>query len=316
MAVPTPGKMQPRNAAAERGRLVTPPQRLLDKLKPLVADTANLGIRAADLKAFSAVAAATVTIIMVRSTNSASLPYIGVKGYSPKAIDCKPKTAKADDLSSGHVVECAGLVVDPTMVSQQVFKDKAKGAHECWQKFTRDHHAVNVRRGVHVWPRSGGKGFYAVDTAESSAIRRHRGCLMVSQQDVPSDFDPSSSHTRDWMQKHMTYIHGDYDLYGVLDFSLEPRREVNKQYVQSDQQFGVKNLFTGRTKAVQAALNDAIGCDMVQHGEQAAYEFSADDIYVFTPDGRQSIIAKGKSDKEMAGMMSDLFRYVFASELA
>ncbi len=314
MATLDPGKMQPRGAAAERGRLITPPQRLLDKLRPLSPDDPGLGMRGCDVKVFSSVAGATATVILVRATNTRSLPYIGLKGYSAKAIDCKPKTAKTDEFVDGCVVDCAGLVVDPTMLPK-VFRDEGKKARDCWEKFTDDTHRVKVKDGVHVYLRSGGKGFYAVDTAKPSTLRRHHGCLMISQQDVPADFDPAASHTRAWMDRHMTYIHGDYDLYGVLEAPSGPRTEVNKQHVQTRKEFGIENRFTARTGIVKQAVNDLIGREMVQHGEQAALEFMADDIYVFTPHGKPQVIAKGRSEKEMAGMMSDLFRYAFGTEL-
>ena len=139
---------------------------------------------------------------------------------------------------------------------------------------------------------------------------------MLSSQDPPKDFDPASSHTRAWMQRHMAYVHGDYDLYGIVDAAaIDRQRGVNVQHVHQEALFDIKNLFTHRTHDVQTMLNAAIGCDMVQHGEQVAYKFSADKIYVFAPNGGKWVIHQGVSDKEMPGMLSDLFRYVFGTEL-
>jgi hypothetical protein len=80
--------------------------------------------------------------------------------------------------------------------------------------------------------------------------------------------------------------------------------------------FGMKNNYTARTREVRAMLNTLIGCDMVQHGEQTAYKFAADDaIYVFAPNGGTWVIRQGRAEAEMPGMMKDLFRYVFGIEL-
>jgi hypothetical protein len=316
MSAPPPGGIAQRGAAAERGRLVRPPQRLLDKLQPFDFSEANMGLRRADVVAFSAVAATTDTIILLRATNPSSLPYIGVLGFTPKPIDCKAKTAKADDWVDGHAVECAGLVVDPHCLSPKVFAGNQDKATECWQQFLRDQHRVKVKNGVDVFVRGAGKGFYAVDTARPSTTRRRHGCLMLSSQDLPKDFDPAASHTRAWMQRHMRYVHGDYDLYGIVDASaIDRKRGVNVQYVQHETFFDIENLFTHSTHDVQLKLNAAIGCDMVQHGEQVAYKFSADKIYVFAPDGGKWVVRQGVSDKEMPGMLSDLFRYVFGTEI-
>lgn len=317
MTVPSPGRIQQRNAASERGRLITPPRKLLDKLQPFSFAEPGLGIRPADAVAFSEVAAATETVILLRSTNPRSLAYVGIKGYTPKAIDCKAKTAKSDDLVDGYAVECAGLVADPRMLSPKVFDGGEAKAVDCWQQFVHDHRVARTNSGAEVFLRSGGKGFYAVDSARPSTICRHHGCLMFSRQEVPSNFDPTASHTRAWMQQHMSYVHGDYDLYGVVDVaSIDRRRGTNTQHVHSEMLFDIKNLFTSRTHDVQEQLNAAIGCEMVQHGEQAAYKFSADKIYVFAPNGERWLISQGRSDTEMAGMLADLFRYVFATELA
>jgi hypothetical protein len=62
-------------------------------------------------------------------------------------------------------------------------------------------------------------------------------------------------------------------------------------------------------------LNNAIGCDMVQHGEQVAYNYSADDIYVFMPTNAVYVIDKTMSEDEMKGKIFDLFHYVFKTEV-
>lgn len=147
------GRIQRRGPAAEQGRLVTPPRRLLDKLRALDLAEAKPGIRACDVAAFTKVARLTNTAILLRATNPKSLRFIGDKRYVAKPCDCKAKTATADDIVYGQIVECGGLVADPTRLS--------------------------------------GKGFFAVDTAPPDTLRRHHGCLLVTEQDMPKDFDPA-----------------------------------------------------------------------------------------------------------------------------
>ncbi|WP_295579187.1 hypothetical protein [uncultured Lamprocystis sp.] len=318
MAAPIPGSIARRGPAAERDRLVTPPRRLLDKLQPFSFADKDLGVRASDVRVFQQVALDTDTIILLRHTNPKSLLYIGKPGYTPKPIDCKAKTAKEDDLVGGQVMECAGLVVDPRLRSGTVFKGGLERALDSWKQFISGQHRVKLKDRVEVFLRANGKGFYAVDTHPPSILHRHHGCLMLSLQDVPKDFDPATGHTRDWMQRHMAYLHGDYDLYGVVDVvAINRAQGVQKQSVLEEMLFGMKNSFTARTSAVQTMLNAFIGCDIVQHGEQVAYQFAADKaIYVFAPNGGTWVIRPGRAEAEMPGMMMDLFRYVFGIELA
>jgi hypothetical protein len=217
----------------------------------------------------------------------------------------------------GHAVECAGLVVDPHRLSPKVFAGGDDNVAERWQQFVREHHRIKFKGGVDVFARKRDKGFYAVDTARPSTTRRHYGCLMLSSQDVPNEFDPARSHTRVWMQQHTAYVHGDYDLYGVIDARAVNRQSgVNVQHVMHEKLLGTKNYFTERTHDVQDRLNAAIGCDMVHHGEQVAQKFIADKVYVFDLNGGKWVIREGVSEQEMPGMLTDLFRYVFGTEIA
>jgi hypothetical protein len=315
MTEPSTGRMKQGSVESERGRLIRPPQRLLDKLQPFDYSDAKLGLRRGDVETFLKVAADTETIIVLRATNPESVRYIGVKGYTSKPFDCKAKTAKSNDLVREYFVECAGLVVDPSLLSRQVFDGNSR-VKDYWHDFTLDNRRMKSKDGVQVYPRKEGKGFYAVDTAPPSTTRRHYGCLMLSTQDPPKDFDPARSHTRAWMQQNMAYVHGDYDLYGVIDAAaIDRKRGVNALHAMDEPLSGSRNYFTERTKAVQKCLNDAIGFDMVHHGEQVAYEFKADNLYVFAPNGGKWRILEEKSKPEMIGMLADLFRYVFGSEV-
>src|SRR6202040_893541 len=108
--------------------------------------------------------------------------YLGEMGFAPKPLDCKPKTAQLDGYVSaaGWYSECAGLVVDPTMFNYGVFEgdDKRKKARKEWEKFVTGRSVSE--RAAKVFRRRDTKGFFAVDTTETS---KHYGCLMVSEQD-------------------------------------------------------------------------------------------------------------------------------------
>src|SRR5580692_8024980 len=79
-------------------------------------------MRVGDRKIFARVAQGMGVWILMRGTNPASLEYICKKGYTPKPIDCKAKTAKKGP--------CAGLVVDPFKVADG-FEDPSK-VQEKW----------------------------------------------------------------------------------------------------------------------------------------------------------------------------------------
>src|SRR5687767_12909862 len=110
--------------------------------------------------------------ILVRRTNPESLQYIGKSGYTPKPLDCKPKTA---DLNPAGL-SVAGLVVDPT-IHKTVFKGgKGAEALKYWGDFKSKL----------------GAGDYTVETDRKS---KHYGVL----------------------KRKGAYVHGDYDLYDIID---------------------------------------------------------------------------------------------------
>lgn len=325
MAIDTVGRIQQRGPAAERDRMKRPPQRLLDRLEPFSFSQRGLGIRAEDAQAFSAVAVMTECAILVRSTNPRSLRYIGVKGYVPKPIDCKAKTAKQDGTKGRCWLDCAGLVVDPGLVGDLVFDGKHAQARKEWAAFIGANRPCRLGNGVEIFRRADGKGFYAVDLADPDVAGSRHGCLLVSRQEAPADFDTRSRHSRRWIERHMSYLHGDYDLFAILDQGDFDRDQGPRQsHVRSEQVMGTENRFTGRTHEIQQLLNSAIGCDMVQHGEQAALSLSVDDIYVFDSFGGKWLLrepmydgahADANRSAQMKGALADLLRYVYATEL-
>jgi len=171
--------------------------------------------------------------LLLRRTNPQSLPYIGRANYLPKPISCKTKTA---DRSGRYQV--AGLVVNPTIHGPEVFDsgNKHSDSLRFWKKM--------VHAGLCDGP-------YKTDLDKSS---KHYGCLMLRRQGGYS------------------YIHGDYDLYDVVDMQSP---QLNSAFLSrldgSDHNYGPK------FKQVKALLNEKFSAvcgrrtDMIQHGSEAKF---------------------------------------------
>ena len=249
------------------------------RLKPLDWKVTDM-IRRQDVAVFLAAANWFDHVILVRATNPNSLPYLGRQGYGPKPLDCKPKTADKDVFAAGHPVRCAGLVVDPTLVGGQAFGSdgKRQDALKLWDKFILS--APPDERGRRVFRRSGGggyRGFFAVDTWGPS---EHYGCLMMTDNPLPTrEFDLRLTEFQEFKHAHLSYICGDYDLYGLIDIDAEEKvrhREIHR---------GQPNFFTARFKEIQAFINTGIGVDVIQHGSQDNVEHKDDQVFVFMPLG-------------------------------
>ncbi len=258
------------------------------RLKPLAWGD-HLKLRTEDVAVFAAAAEVFDHIIIVRATNKNSLGYVGQKHFVPKPIDCKPKTADNDCfvLELNLFVECAGLVVDPTLVGYRAFASdkKLRKARDAWLAFLRGRSSDEVGR--RVFRRRDSKGFYAVDTARSS---RRFGCLMLSHQDLPApDFSLAGKGWARFKQVEMRYIHGDYDLYGLIDLStIAPAGEASPRAaprVLQERLHGTAHYYTEKFRDIQAFLNRGIGADMIQHASQDHVAHQSDLLYVFYPEG-------------------------------
>ncbi len=306
-------------SAAEKARFDRPPQRLLDKLRPY-QPRLHKGVKPEHARVFASVAASLKLALLLRATNEASLPYMGVPGYSAKPIDCKPKTCDRNVAIGQQPVDCAGLVADPTIVGRQAYgSDKLKEAIETWQGFELSMHRRSMGNGVTLYERADHKGFYAVDIAPPGTLHRHHGCLLVSDHAPPSDFDPRKSHIRTWIGRHMSYVHGDYDLYGVLDGNAAAEAGDDKLQqvdVRNQPLLGQKHFVTALSQKAAQALNAGLGTELVKHGEQSAWKFKqeADDVFIFFPNGEVMVAlaeAFKQPEREMAAWFEDLYRYVF-----
>jgi len=171
--------------------------------------------------------------ILLRRTNPLSLPYIGKANYLPKPISCKTKTA---DRNGRYQV--AGLVVNPTIHGSEVFSstDKHHQSLRFWKKM--EHAGLSNE-------------LYKTDLDKSS---KHYGCLMLRSQ------------------ASYSYIHGDYDLYDVVDMQSP---HLNSAFLSrldgSDHNYGpefkrVKDLLNQKFASVCGRKTD-----MIQHGSEAKF---------------------------------------------
>jgi hypothetical protein len=290
-----------RASIAQRHRLPHQAALASSMLKPLDW-AAELKIRREDVGVFAAAATYFNHIIAVRATNTQSLRYVGHKGFTPKPIDCKPKTAQVEGYvrAAGWYSECAGLVVDPTMFNYEVFEsDNKKGAaRKEWEKFLVGRSPSE--RAAKVFRRRESKGFFAVDTNKTS---KYYGCLMLSEQDIPAkDFELSGRGWSDFRRLNMRYIHGDYDLYGLIDI------EGARGCVTRGRLHGVPHFFTEKFESIKPFLNAGIGAPMIQHGQQDVFAHQSDELYVFYPGGEKyQLVAK-------ADAIEEIYRLVFKQD--
>src|SRR5262245_27167018 len=86
------------------------------------------GMRPQDITCFREAARDLELWILVRATNPLSLGYIGLAGFTPKPVECKPKTADVESHPAG------GLVADPFTVPEAFSASKLEKAKQLWRK--------------------------------------------------------------------------------------------------------------------------------------------------------------------------------------
>lgn len=287
------------------------------RLKPLDYSAEGLGIRPADTKVFKAAATKFNQMILVRKTNKESLQYINKPDFYPKPGDCKVKTADFDvsiPFGSRHIhSKTAGLVVDPTLIGAKAFRNYERALY-WWKDFLKDKTPAEIadkvyrRRGTNF-------GCYAVDTDVASPFY---GCLMISRsqpiertvidgktigstEGEPGFDETAAGATAKWRNsevidqstgaviQRMQYLHGDYDLYALLNANDPPNDETKTEWIN-----GEKNKFGAKFHKVQEFINDEIGAPMIHHGGQFRLEHKADTIYVFYPGGASYVISESE----------------------
>jgi len=307
-----------RSLASEIGRYITPPAHLLGKMRAFNF-AEHHGIKPSHVRIISDFCAGKDIILLVRETNEKSIQWIDKQGYIPKPVECKVKTANENGCINGQSVRCAGLVISPDVLGYGLYDEgREEAARKVWEDFKRKKFLKTTVSGVTVYLCNDTKGFYAVDIDQNS---RHYGCLMKSAQDVPERFDPRRPYTRRWMNMHMKYIYGDYDLYGIIDVgktqSLVPGK-VHHVESRKENLHGEDHFVTERTKEIVDDLNRHLGLQhgkMIQHGEQSAWEHSGSSVYIFYPLPMQVQVVKESqfegSSSEMEKYLEDLYRYIY-----
>jgi len=280
------------------------------RLKPFNWATEN-EIRRSDIAVFNAAACVYEHIILLRATNPFSIPFIGSKNHTPKPIDCKPKTASKHAYYRSQLIQCAGLVVDPTRLRDAFDSAKCCKAESMWREFIRGY--GDYKGGFKFIPRHDHAGFYSVDTYKASPLY---GCLMLSKINIPSrDFDLSLDRWQDFKKNSMSYIHGDYDLYGLID-CVEAEKVwknsnggmlSNKNLVKSIL-LGTDHYYSKHFYEIKQFLNNGVGVDMIQHGAQDNIGHSKDKLYVFTPGDGFYVL--DESEK----VVREVYRLVFKEE--
>jgi hypothetical protein len=141
----------------------------------------------------------------------------------------------------------AGLIVDYEIHKELFGEKKRDSAAHCWEAFQEVLHAPNSP--------------YSVDKKQGSP---YYGCVMFRG----------------------AYIHGDYDLYDLID-PLQARRNL----AACEELLGMPHRRGPYFLRVQEFVNTRIGIDMVQHGGEAQYaDFSEQSIDVFGPNREQCTI--------------------------
>jgi hypothetical protein len=125
-------------------------------------------MRPQDEQAFEDAARTIGVWILVRRTKPAALAYVGLAGYVPKPINCKAKTADADQ--GAHRV--AGLVTSPKVHPRAFNAAKLADTERLWDDFAREH----LRPGSPF-------------TLEMNVPSRHYGCVKLNGKFIHADYD-------------------------------------------------------------------------------------------------------------------------------
>ncbi|WP_421982844.1 hypothetical protein [Roseibium sp.] len=221
--------------------------------------------------------------ILVRRTNTASLQHIGEPYAVPKRLDCKAKTADYNVVPTGARLPeakrgvIAGLVVDPNLFGEGAYTDgKYAKALAAWRSFAGQLHpemSTHEKQKSFTYIPAGGQYF-----VERNPEDPYYGCVK---------FTSSSLITAG------KCIHGDFDLYGIVDMDA-PDRIVRVK----EKRLGQTHARSPKFVDVQNFVNSRIGVNMILHGSQETYasDHEDDDLDVFFPDGRIEYAGPGAND--------------------
>jgi hypothetical protein len=221
-------------------------------------------MRSTDVEVFRDAAKRYAVWILLRASNPAGKQYIGVHGFVPKRIDCKAKTADKDVPLPGVPgrKKMAGLVVNPEIEGMLLAFDDTTDIVKNWREF--EPLCYLPKPGPPPLWIPGGKQY----SVQMDPTHERYGCVVFS---VSSNRAAAS------------YIHSDYDLYGiVLDSDPSSNVRVKDEEGRHGQPHTRSRLFFD----VQHYLNHRMGVPMILHGEQETFKEDFDDkLDVFPPDG-------------------------------
>jgi hypothetical protein len=219
--------------------------------------------------------------ILVRRGNDKSRDWIGKRGYIPKPLDCKAKTAD----KNFERWKTAGLVVSPDHVRLAFSEEKLKGALKEWPGFARH---------LYFFDRENPQANLAADregkhyTLQLDKASEHYGCVLYKPV----------------FRAQAEYLHGDYDIYAIVPAG-EPT--INT-LVQEKGAGGMPHSRSPNLQPVQyfvKAAGQVRGAEvprvaMIQHGEQETFKTDySDALDVFWPDGKTvSPLEKGEPIRE------------------
>ena len=251
--------------------------------------TANY-FRPKDIAVFKQAAKLFKVYIAVRRINPESLAYAGVKGYTPKLIDCKAKTAEHDIRINGKVRKLAGLVIDCDVYGRhlaEVFgKDKVASAVKEWKKFT---------HGGKLAPKS----VYGPN-GKVQLVGYVHGYSYFTQMDPDDEHYGCIRHSLNGLWGSARYVHGDYDLYAVV-----PADNPSENVFVTETRLGEAHSRSPHQADVQTYVTAHIP-GMVAHGEQDTFKDDPDDdLDVFFPDGQTVMPVIG------AASIRDLYATLF-----
>lgn len=232
---------------------------------------AGCGMNSGHRRVFFQVARALKVWILVRATNPESLKFIGSDHADvvPKPLTCKPKTAECGP----H----AGLVVCPHLLTNAFSPEKLEKAINTWNSWARNWLTDRIKNSFnddsdrnqpvdflkHLYPGVSTVGLpHGYGIVEDEMHPRY-GCVVLLQGG------------------RMKFIHGDYDLYDVVD--PKNPHDIERFFRNVN---GSQSAYGRKTPEVQRLLNQQLGADMVQHGEDLGwYSSHSDDmILAFSPD--------------------------------
>jgi|SaaInlStandDraft_1057018.scaffolds.fasta_scaffold11886_5 hypothetical protein len=230
-------------------------------------------------QAFFNVARALKVWILVRATNKSSLKFIG-----PAFPDVIPKP-KSCDAKTSDAGPNGGLVMCPMIVPDAFSPERLSEAMETWHKWAPEWIPVQFEKSF----------------LDKTDDRQHRtdfdddqfnkDGLPVHFGVIEDEYSPYFGCVVNFQSGSPKMMHGDYDLYDVVDpQSFNDRRRMELDFN------GSKSLYGPKTAQVQEALNNLmtdgqVSSALIQHGEHLAkFDHKEDMIYAFSPTSGDALI--------------------------